>query len=66
MANAGPNTNGSQFFITFEKTSWLDGKHMVFGEVIEGFDVVKALEKIGSQSGKTSKKAVIYDSGLLQ
>ena len=65
MANAGPNTNGSQFFITFAPTSWLDGRHVVFGEVIEGQDVVKALEGIGSQSGKTSKKAVIVDSGVL-
>ena len=66
MANAGPNTNGSQFFITFKETPWLNGKHMVFGEVLEGFDVVNELEKIGSGSGKTSKKAVIFDSGLLQ
>ena len=65
MANAGPNTNGSQFFITFAETSWLDGKHTVFGEVIEGIDLVKELEKIGSQSGKTSKKAVIADSGCI-
>ena len=66
MANAGPNTNGSQFFITFKETPWLNGRHTVFGEVIEGFDVVDALEKIGSGSGTTSKKAVIVDSGLLQ
>ena len=66
MANAGPNTNGSQFFITFEKTSWLDGRHVVFGEVLEGFDVVKALEKIGSQSGKTSKPASIKAAGILE
>ena len=65
MANAGPNTNGSQFFITFAATPWLDGRHTVFGEVLEGQDVVKELEKIGSGSGKTTKKAVIADSGRL-
>jgi len=66
MANAGPNTNGSQFFITFAATPWLDGRHVVFGEVLEGEDVVKDLERIGSGSGKTSKKAVIVDSGVLE
>ena len=66
MANAGPNTNGSQFFITFKPTSWLDGRHTVFGEVLEGQDVVSALEKIGSGSGQTSKKAVIADCGKLE
>ena len=65
MANAGPGTNGSQFFITFVQTPWLDGRHVVFGEVIEGENVVKALEAIGSQSGKTSKVAKITDSGEL-
>ena len=65
MANAGPNTNGSQFFITFAATPWLDGRHTVFGEVIEGADIVKALEAIGSSSGKTAKVAVITDSGVL-
>ena len=66
MANSGPNTNGSQFFITFAATSWLDGRHVVFGEVIDGVDVVKALEKIGSQSGTTSKPAKIVNSGILE
>ncbi len=65
MANAGPNTNGSQFFITFKETPWLNGRHTVFGEVLEGFDVVDKLEKIGSGSGSTSKKATITDSGIL-
>ena len=65
MANAGPNTNGSQFFLTTVPCSWLDGKHVVFGEVIEGSDVVKQIETLGSQSGKTSKKIVVADSGVL-
>ncbi len=65
MANAGPNTNGSQFFITFKETPWLDGRHVVFGEVLEGEDVVRELEKIGTGSGSTKKKAVIVDSGEL-
>ena len=66
MANAGPNTNGSQFFLTFAATPWLDGRHVVFGELLEGENILKTLESIGSQSGKTSKKAVIADSGLLE
>ena len=65
MANAGPNTNGSQFFITFVSTPWLDGRHTVFGEVLEGFAFVDALEKIGTSSGSTRKVATIVDSGRL-
>merc|ERR1712046_272590 len=65
MANAGPNTNGSQFFLCTVKTDWLDGKHVVFGSVVEGLDTVKKIEAVGSQSGKTSKPVVIADSGQL-
>merc|ERR1712166_699875 len=56
MANAGPNTNGSQFFITFIVTSWLDGRHTVFGEVLDGFKVIDEMEKIGTSNGTTKKK----------
>eukprot|EP00501_MAST-03F_sp_TOSAG23-6_P001232 GSMAST32.ASY1.ANO1.1278.1 assembled CDS len=65
MANAGPNTNGSQFFLTTVKTPWLDGRHVVFGKVIEGESVVDAVEGVGSQSGKTSKTVTITKSGQL-
>ena len=65
MANAGPGTNGSQFFITTVVTPWLDGKHVVFGEVVEGEDVVKAVEALGSRSGSTSTKIVVEDSGIV-
>eukprot|EP00956_Cyclotella_meneghiniana_P040383 scaffold194081_cov81-Cyclotella_meneghiniana.AAC.6 len=65
MANAGPNTNGSQFFLCTAETSWLDGKHCVFGSVVEGMDVVKAIEAVGSQSGSTKAKVVIDSCGQL-
>ena len=66
MANAGPGTNGSQFFICTVKTAWLDGRHVVFGGVLEGMDVVKAVEKVGSGGGKTTKTVEITDSGELE
>ncbi|KAI9017316.1 cyclophilin-like domain-containing protein [Gaertneriomyces semiglobifer] len=65
MANAGPNTNGSQFFICTSKTEWLDGKHVVFGKVIENYNIIKKIESYGSQSGKTKAKIVVDKCGQL-
>jgi peptidylprolyl isomerase len=63
MANAGPNTNGSQFFICTAQTPWLDGKHVVFGKVVEGLDSVRRMDRCGSQSGKPSKVVKIVNCG---
>ncbi len=63
MANAGPNTNGSQFFICTVDTPWLDGAHVVFGKAIEGEDVIDKIEAVGSQSGRTSQTVVVAGCG---
>lgn len=63
MANAGKDTNGSQFFITTTATSWLDGKHVVFGRVIGGMAIVRELERIGSSTGRPTKRAIISNAG---
>ncbi|MER6035704.1 peptidylprolyl isomerase [Streptomyces sp. NPDC001835] len=65
MANAGRHTNGSQFFVTTIVTDWLDGKHVVFGEVVEGQDLVKRIEGLGSRSGTPSAKVTIAESGTV-
>lgn len=66
MANSGPNTNGSQFFLCTEATSWLDNKHVVFGKVISGMDIVSAIEDVGSDQGKTRLSVEIADCGQLR
>ena len=66
MANAGPNTNGSQFFLTFAETPHLDGAHVVFGEVVEGHEMLDAMEKAGTNSGQTKEAITIEDCGELE
>jgi cyclophilin family peptidyl-prolyl cis-trans isomerase len=66
MANAGPNTNGSQFFICTIATDWLDGAHVVFGKVTEGMHVISAIDALGSRNGQTSKRILISDCGEIK
>ena len=61
MANSGKDTNGSQFFMTFKATPWLDGKHVVFGQVVGGIETLNKMEKLGSKDGKTSKRIQVTD-----
>ncbi len=65
MANSGPNSNGSQFFITFAPCPWLDGKHVVFGQVTEGLELLKSIESAGTQSGRVLEEVKITDCGKL-
>jgi peptidyl-prolyl cis-trans isomerase B (cyclophilin B) len=65
MANSGPNTDGSQFFLTLTATPWLDGKHTIFGKVVEGMDVLENIEKLGSRSGRTSEEVSIVKATIL-
>jgi peptidyl-prolyl cis-trans isomerase B (cyclophilin B) len=64
MANRGPNTDGSQFFLTFAPSPHLDGRHTVFGEVRSGMETIKLLENLGSRSGKTSEKLSIIKATI--
>ena len=65
MANAGPNTNGSQFFLCTVATPFLNGKHTVFGQVVDGYNVIKAVEACGSRGGDTSADVIIGDCGVV-
>jgi cyclophilin family peptidyl-prolyl cis-trans isomerase len=66
MANSGPDTNGSQFFITFLETPWLNGNHCVFGELIEGESVLKEIESVGSRDGRPKAQIKIDDCGQVK
>ena len=66
MANAGPNTNGSQFFICTAQTPWLNGKHVVFGRVIDGLPLIQQIERLGSESGKTRGRVTVADCGEIK
>ena len=65
MAHSGPGTNGSGFFLTFDATDWNDGRHVVFGRVVAGLEVLRAIEAVGSQSGQPSSEVSIVDCGEL-
>ena len=66
MKQSGPNTNGSQFFLTTVPCAWLDGKHTVFGKVVEGMSVVQQVEKVGTQNGSTRVPVSIEDCGEME
>lgn len=66
MANAGPNSNGSQFFVTVAATPWLDGKHTVFGRVVEGADIAKKISELPRDSGDRPRKAVVLERVVIE
>lgn len=66
MANSGPDTNGSQFFITFQPTSWLNGYHCVFGEMVEGENVLAKIEELGTRNGTPKAEIKILDCGEIK